>query len=370
LARQRRAIRQEKRRTFVPWSLAASLPPGLPSIHLRKAVLGFLLSALLAACATTEEQRFPLDYFAGTELSYQLDTAGEAFPAYRRMGTELERQGHFGEAAIAYRNASISAVALGRLQDALDAGQRAVAMAERTRKPSHLGITLAGLGWIHINVNAPQKAIPVFERAAQYAKESRNPHAEGGSYSGLSRAHRQLGNQALALENATKAVQVLEAAIPVLTIERRRFGDQGERSLANLERNYADALVQLGWNHFAPRQWDPARAAFQKALDVASRIRVLPVVASAHQGLGTVAARQQDFPTAASHLEEAIRLNPRPAFVAWNQATLGRVYRGMGKLPEAEDALRKAVAGFEDLRNLLGSETLREVFFEDKAETL
>jgi CHAT domain-containing protein len=125
----------------------------------------------------------------------------------------------------------------------------------------------------------------------------------------------------------------------------------------------------LGWNHYALGQWDPARAAFEKVLDAGTRNQMPHLVAQAHQGLGSVAARQREWQTAVNHLEEAIRLNPRPAFVSTVQGILGRVYRGMGKLPEAETALRKAVAGIEDLRSLLQSEELRESFFEDKVGT-
>ncbi|OGB94835.1 MAG: hypothetical protein A3H39_07530 [candidate division NC10 bacterium RIFCSPLOWO2_02_FULL_66_22] len=331
--------------------------------------LGLLCLLILTACATTDEQRFPLDYQAGIEATYQPDRAREALPAYLGMGSDLERRGDFVGAAIAYRNASLSARVLGRLQDALNTSQKAVEMAERSKKPIHLAIALVALGHTHIGLNAPQKAIPVFERAAQLARESQNPGPEAVSYSGLSLANRRLGNLEQAVEHETKAVAVLEAAIPRLTIESRRFGVEGQRRLAGLERNYAEGLLGLGWTHANRRQWEPARLAFQKALDAGNRIRVPQVVASATQGLGIIAARQGDFQAAVGQLEEALQLSQRPEFVARTQEALGRAYRGMGRLPEAEAALRQAVAGIEDLRSLIGSEELRESFFEDKAAT-
>jgi CHAT domain-containing protein len=285
------------------------------------------------------------------------------------MGANLERQGRFVGAAIAYYDAAFSARALGRLQDTLGMSQKAVEMAERTRQPYHLSLAFAALGWAHMSLNAPQKAIQAFEQAARYARESRNLETEARSHDGLSRAYRQLGKPELAVEHAAKAVEVLEAAIPIRSKEWSPLGVQGQRRLTNLERNYGEVLVGLGWSHFTLRQWDPAKAAFQKALEVGKRIQVPTVIAPAHQGLGTTAARQGEWPVALSHLEEALRVGSWPGFVALTQGTLGRVYRGMGKLPEAEEALRKAVAGIEDLRSLLGSEELRETFFEDKAET-
>jgi CHAT domain-containing protein len=90
------------------------------------------------------------------------------------------------------------------------------------------------------------------------------------------------------------------------------------------------------------------------------------VVAQAQQGLGKVALAQSDFQGAVTRLQESLRLSQQPGFVGSTQTILGRAYRSMGKLPEAEEALRKAVAGIEDVRSRLQSEEHREAFVEDK----
>ncbi len=315
-----------------------------------------------------DERRFPLNYLSGVEATYDLDTAREALAAYKKMGASLERSQRYPGAAIAYKNAAGAASTLGRLQEALELSQRAVEMAEHTRQPLHLGPAYLTLGWSQIHLSAPLKAIPALEQAARYAKEAGNPNAEASSFSGLSRAYRMIGKRELAVENTTQAVQVLEATLAAKTVEWTKSGMQGQRRLTNLEREYAQALTELGWNHVSLRQWGPAQAAFEKALEIGNQIQLQHVIATAHQGLGAAAGRQGDSQTSVKHLEEALRLNPRPGAAAWTQGALGRAYRGMGKLPEAEEALRQAVAGYEDLRSQLGSETLREVFFEDKAE--
>jgi len=356
--------------TPVP-TLSSCFTPRLSCICPLVSAAGLLFSLLpfLAGCATTDEQRFPLDYFAGQQAAYQIETAREALPAYQRMAADLERRGQFADAAVAYSNAVISAWSLGRFQDALDASQKAVEMAERSGNPVHLGVALGFLGSTYAYLGAPEKAIPLLERGALAARRAANPNVEAANYRGLSGVYRRLGNPAKALEHSRKAVEILANAIQVKTVDWGRFGSRGRGWLANLERGYAEALMGLGWNHYALGQWDPARAAFEKVLDAGTRNQMPHLVAQAHQGLGSVAARQREWQTAVNHLEEALRLNPRPGFVASTQGTLGRVYRGMGKLPEAEDALRKSVAGVEDLRSLLQSEELRESFFEDKVGT-
>jgi CHAT domain-containing protein len=288
-------------------ALGASTPRSSrhPRIYLLTALVVLAAATLLAlaGCATTDEQRFPLDYLSGIEASHRLETAREAFPAYLRMGTDLERRGQFKDAALAYNNAVTSAFALGRFQDALNASQKAVEMAERSGNPLHLSNALARLGWTYVNLGAFEKAIPVFERGALAGQRAHEPQVETANHNGLSRVYRQLGNREKALEYCKKSVEILATAITVKTAEWSRFGVQGRRWLANLDRSYADALTQL---------------------------------------------------------------NPRPGFVAGTQGRLGGVYRGMGRLAEAEDAFRQAVAGFEDLRSLLQSEELRESFFEGK----
>jgi len=326
-----------------------------------------LLSALaLTGCATPEEQRFRPNYISGQRAALRPSEAREALQGYRQMGADLERQGRFAQAAVAYSNASTSARALARLQDALETSQKAVEMAERAGDPRHLAPALIRLGQVHMDLNAPHRAIPILERAAQYAREASIPNGEASSNVWLARAYRRLAKPDLAIEKTQRAIAILEPAIRDLRSTRPRPGMPGRRQLWNLERTLAGAYLDLGWSHLALQDPDSARPPFQQALGVGERTRVAHVMAQAHLGLGRAAAAQSDLPTAASHLEEALRLSQQPAFVEATQRALGRVYRGMGKLPEAEAILREAVAGIEDIRSQLQSEEHREAFVEDK----
>lgn len=326
----------------------------------------FLCLLILTGCATTDDQRFPLDYLSGQRAAMNPETAREAVQAYQRMGSDLERQGRFGQAAIAYTNAFTSARVLGRLQDALEMGQKAVEMAERTRDPRNLAPALIRLGQTYMDLNAPAKAIPFFEKAAENAKAARYVSVEAGSYLWLSRAYRRLRKIDLARENVQKAVAVLEPAILRAGTPGRHTGAQRAGGLRNMERSYTDALLDLGWNHVVLGQPKEGQVEFQKALDAAKRMDLPLEAAQAHHGLGKVAADQRDFEAAANHFQEALRLSQQPSFVRVTQQRLGWVYREMGKLPEAEAVLSQAVAGIEDIRSQLQSEEHREAFVEDK----
>jgi CHAT domain-containing protein len=342
-----------------------------PRIHLLTALVVLAAATLpaLTGCATTDEKRFPLTFSGGTEVAARRETAIEALPAYQRMGADLARQGHPLEAAIAYKNAGQAALTLGRLQDALSAAQKAVELAERAQRPGPLANCLLLQGFIHLPLNAPDKAVPILERAIRTAQQTHDPWLQAAGFTWLSWAYRQLRKPEQALVASEKAADVLFALTQQTPTWRFAASTERQRVLQALDRSYATALNQLGWSRLAVSQWDAARAPFEKALAVAQRIGHAGIQADGLRGLGTAAARRGDLAAAVPHLEEAIRLSPPPGSLAAAQGTLGRIYRQLDRFPEAERVLRQAVAGIEDLRSLLQSEELREAYFEDKIWT-
>ena len=189
-------------------------PVRTPSSVSRARLSGALVLLLaLAGCATTEDRRFPLTYLAGQEAALRTETAREALPYYQRVAGELERQGRFDEATIAYANATVTARALGRLQESLDAALKAVETGERTKRPGYLTRALLHLGNTYLQLNAPQKAIPAFERAVAQAKQSADPPREAMGYVGLGSSYRRLKRPDLAAQNGAKAVEILEVVL-------------------------------------------------------------------------------------------------------------------------------------------------------------
>ena len=159
----------------------------LPVIRSRLGfVTGLLCPTVLTGCATTDEQRFPLDYVSGQRAAMQPGTAREAFQAYQRMGADLERQGRFAQAAIAYSNAYSSARALGRLQDALEMGQKAVEMAERSRGSRAPRSRVDSPRADPYGPECPQRAIPILRKGCPAGEGSRGPNSEASSYIWLS----------------------------------------------------------------------------------------------------------------------------------------------------------------------------------------
>ena len=177
---------------------------------------------MLPLWASAEDPEFPLDFQSGMEATYQPDKAREAFQAYRQIGSDLEKRGEFPGAAIAYSNASSAARAIGRLQEALGLGQKAVEMAEHGSKPFDLAMILYRYGSVQITLGSESKAIAAFERALPYASQGRNPNAEILLYTGLTQAYRKTARLELALESAKKAVGSSEATLQPGSTGRRR----------------------------------------------------------------------------------------------------------------------------------------------------
>ncbi len=363
------AISAPTRRTPLPTVTRSFLVPWVIANPICR-VPAWLVMALslltFTGCATTDEQRFPLDYLSGTRAAMQPGTAREAFQAYQRMGADLERQGRFAQAAVAYSNAYVSARALRRLQDAVETCQKAVEMAERAQDPRHLMPALIRLGQVHMALNAPQRAIPILEKATQMAQAAGRPNVEASGHIWLSRAYRRVGKPDLAIGSTQKAIAVLEPAIARMKAHGYPLRGRRQEELLSMEGNFAAALLVLGGHYVALHQLESARAHFERALESGKRIGVARVMAQARFGLGRVAAEERDFPAAIDHLQEVLRLSQQPSYAVATHGLLGRLYRGKGNLPEAENHLRKSVAAIEDLRSQLQSEEHREAFVEGK----
>ena len=328
------------------------------------------LCVLLGACATTDEQRFPLTQLAGREASYHLETAREALPVYQRMAAELERRGQYGDAAVAYLNARQTALTLGRLQEELDAAQGALRTAERSGNAELLVDALNRLGFMLTEVNAPLKAKSLLDRAlALTSKINDHRVREAESHLGLSRVYHMLGNQQQALVHSMTGATIMEEYISQVISWRWDTTAAGRTAIRSFENLYRPLLYEVCIDHRALGALEPARQACERGLAVARRNGSPYQIARAETSLAYVAISQQDWPAAVSHLEEALRLHPTRDKVAWAGGLLGQVYYRQGQLPAAEHALRQAIADLEDLRGDFRSIDLRESFFEDKGAT-
>lgn len=335
-----------------------------------KASLGALVGLLvLAGCATTDEQRFPLSLLAGPQFAQQPELAPDALAAYLRMGAALERQGRDEEAAIAYTSANALARSLGRLQEALDSGPKAVTLAERSGKEWLLTRALERQAATHLAMGAVDKAIPVLERALALNQRAGYLGGAGTAHEMLSRAHRTLGHAAQDLEHAKRAVELrrneLAGRLPHMAYGGA-WQVQRQESLKQVERGLAFAYVNLGWAYRNAKEPAAAREAFEEGVRQARQLDVQNTVAAGLRGLASLARDGKQPAEEVGYLQEAAQVARGASSTVWVHYDLGTAYQRQGRLPEAEAALRQAIAAYEELRRLFREPEARETY----AETL
>jgi CHAT domain-containing protein/lipoprotein NlpI len=172
----------------------------------------------------------------------------------------------------------------------------------------------------------------------------------------------------------------------------------------------AELLLNLGVAHQFQQNYEAALTSFQKAADVAGRIKYSELLVPIYEGKGAVLKAQGKYAAAADVLTEAFQLaktsgdKTRIAELLWRQSevnllrgdaaksivsgvqaiqmaeqlslrnvrylaltTLGKAYRARGENDLAMQTFKKAIAQIEEMRNqVAGLENERQLFFEDK----
>lgn len=193
----------------------------------------------------------------------------------------------------------------GRLQEALIANQRAVAIAPNDAEAhSSLGIALKELGRLEDAEASYRKAIAI------------KPHYADAQYN--------LGNTLKELGRLKDAEASFRKAIAI------------KPDLALAYGNLGNTLKELG-------RLEDAEASYRKA------IAIMPVYADVHHNLGIVLNELGRLEDAEASYRKAIAINPdlAPAY-----SNLGRMLKELGRLEDAEASYRKAIAIKRDLEEV------------------
>ncbi len=291
-------------------------------------------------------QDVPLQLYA----SHYLGLACHALGDYRRASEVLRaiaqsppaewRAGSFaGSAAVAswpaFQSITLSWLARclaerGEFEEGIDAGRRAVALAEGLGSPYSLVAACIGLGYSSLVRGDLDAACPVLERACSVAR--------GASLTLLHpQATRLLGGVYLLAGRTDEGIALVRAAAD--EIESRR-----------LLMHQAPVLALLGEACLFADRIDEALTAAQRALTLARERGQLGDVAAALLVLGEVAARGSlDIDKAEHHYLAAIaqagELEMRP-LLARAQLGIGRLYVRANDRDRAEDHLLTATRLF------------------------
>jgi class 3 adenylate cyclase/tetratricopeptide (TPR) repeat protein len=218
---------------------------------------------------------------------------------------------------------------MGEFEEALDAGTRALAVAEDVGSPYSLTVACLGLGYSSLGKGDLDAATRVLERAHSLAREARlallRPQAArllGSAYLSAGRVEEGLALvRAAAEEVESRRLMMQQASVLALLGEAWLFADHvdeasaaARRALAVAEErgqrgDAATALFVLG--EAAARDPDSADTAeehYRRAIELAHELSMRPLLARAHLGIGHLYLRADVKDRAAGHLRTAARL--------------------------------------------------------------
>jgi CHAT domain-containing protein/Tfp pilus assembly protein PilF len=279
------------------------------------------------------------------------------------------------ETAVTLNNLAVYYQTRGDYRQALPLSRRALAIKEKALGPEHpqTATSLNNLAGVYLELGAAAQALPLYRRALEITEKTLGPeHPQTAvCLNNLAVQHRVLGEYDQALPLYLRALEIREkslgpehpdlaAGLNNLALLYMVTGAVAEalplcqRSLKIVEKSlgpghaYNLALNNLGSLYLVSKDYETAAAYFRQS-------RHLP-------GL-TEAALARGQPEEALKLlqEQSLTWRDPPLKQAQHQTQTGAALAGVGRLKDAALALRRAVAGVEDLRRLAPGE--REGFF-------
>jgi class 3 adenylate cyclase/tetratricopeptide (TPR) repeat protein len=218
---------------------------------------------------------------------------------------------------------------LGEFNEGVDAGRRAVALAEGLGNPYGLAATYVGLGYVALVRGDLETAGPVLERACNISREANLTLFRPQSA-------RFLGNAYLLAGRIDEGVALVQAAADEVEAKR-------------LLLQHAAGLALLGEAYLFVDRVDEASTTALRALALAQERGQRGDVAAALYVLGEAAARGRDIDKAEHYYQAAIalagELEMRP-LLARCHLGIGRLYFRAGHRDRAEEPLRTAMCLF------------------------
>jgi len=260
-----------------------------------------------------------------SECYQSLGQLDRALAAYRREVELAHRkvEAHVGVGSILME--------MGKVAEAEAAFQQALTEDPQSSR------ALFGLGTVRLRQNRADEAMRLFEQAVELGRGSNTSMC----WFNIGAIHHGAGRieQARAAFEQSLKVDPANPRSARALAELLRQAGQEQQAIALLksvvdQRPDAEACAALGQMYVQGGQVEPARKAFQKAIELRSD---LP---TAHLYLGVLEAGAGNAAEAERHLKRAIELAPGWAEAHFNWGVLLAINK---RLPEAAEAFRKAV---------------------------
>ena len=218
---------------------------------------------------------------------------------------------------------------LGEFAEGVDAGRRAVSLAEGLGSPYSLAAACLGLGQCALVRGDFDAAGPVLERAGRVAREANltlyRPQANrllGATYLLAGRidegvalvraAAEEVESRRLLMQHATVLVVLGEACLAAGRVDEAAIAAQRALDLASERGQRGDAAAALhvlgGAAARAPLDVGTAERHYQAAIALAEELEMCPLLARAHLGIGGLYLRADHRDRAEDHVLSATRM--------------------------------------------------------------
>lgn len=210
--------------------------------------------------------------------------------------------------AYALRGLTFGSRLRGRLDDALNYGNQALALAEATGRPGAIAASLNNLALVHWRLGDLEQAVRIYERALALGPAA--PSAKARLRSNLGAALRRLGRHAEALDHLRFAVATATEA--------------GDRDMLGYTLvDLAQVLLELG-------RHEDAREHNRHAMQIAESTGDRALAGEVCNGLGEIAERAGDHAAALMHFTQAVSLTG----LAGDHGEESRAQEGMARALE------------------------------------
>lgn len=241
----------------------------------------------------------------------------------------------------------------GRISQAMNSMQEALALAKRNNNDVALSRVPNGIGWVWREIGDLSKAIEFDQGSVEVSRRTRAAEAESNGLINLV-------YDFLQADEPAKAAQALEGVQPLYERERwSRWRFYGIRHCA-AEAEY--------WLH--QRKLDRAEEHARTLLANAEQNGVAKYIAVARRLLGEIAAVNGDATTSEEELTRSLEpfaTHPMPLIEWRNHAALGRLLAARNRPGGAREAFQRAATLVRELAGNISDPAMRGVFLETDA---
>ncbi len=274
-----------------------------------------------------------LQSFLTAERHRLADGAGEAIEHYGRAAGAWEAAGETLQQALSFKVRSIARIELGQIRERIEDSRVAGLLFSSIGEYREASERFLYVGFAYLN------RLDSLDEASHFAQLALDEASQGGNPRDVAQARSLMGSIALRRSQHEDALIHAQEAVKVLTSNRSPEPAEMERWELALAHRELGNINRFLW------RLPEAKSQLTKALRLFETLEVETAQAYSRIDLGWVHHMLEEYEPAARQVSQGIAILEElaPDGVAGHYESLGSVYLGMGRLPEAQASFRLAL---------------------------